>query len=480
MSGTQEQGWLYSNQRLQGGEQGGDVDGDYEDDLVQDDDDESFASNVYKLQQKIILSKSAKWKEDRKSSKNYIKHIDVESFDWRNNLDVLKELNGGALTFERLDAIEKKMNGQLDLAGISRSRGLKMATEADRKRIVAKILSEPVSKAIRSNGEDIQADVDDDSEQDPDYEESDYNDEDESDEDEDNDEEENEDEEWDDDEENELSEKRKGSEGSGGGNQKGTMERADSMEYIFDEQDKKNKQQSDKESIDIIEHEIDEKNLEPRKKKFFDLEDEEVEYNMNNIKLIVYGKGNKDSVKFLAEPSIDSILDCNIDFTGKVAAVSHGFWNSAESENMVLLRREVMKLFDVAIFIDWSPYGQFWMYKTSARSTRVFGEILGQFLVDLHQHKGLKYDQLHMMGYSLGAHIVAFASRTIAAKEMGVKPKRLTAFDPALPLIADAKGVRLTDAEIVQVIHTNAGFFGQTEKRGHIDFYPNGGEQLQD
>lgn len=33
-----------------------------------------------------------------------------------------------------------------------------------------------------------------------------------------------------------------------------------------------------------------------------------------------------------------------------------------------------------------------------------------------------------------------------------------------------------TDADFVDVIHTNSGIFGKIEPSGHIDFYVNGGQ----
>ena len=52
--------------------------------------------------------------------------------------------------------------------------------------------------------------------------------------------------------------------------------------------------------------------------------------------------------------------------------------------------------------------------------------------------------------------------------------------DPARPLIErkKSKAFRLTkdDANVVQVIHTNAGYLGQAESPGHLNFCINGGK----
>lgn len=51
--------------------------------------------------------------------------------------------------------------------------------------------------------------------------------------------------------------------------------------------------------------------------------------------------------------------------------------------------------------------------------------------------------------------------------------------DPALPFFAtSARHAKLdpSDADFVDVIHSNAGIFGKIEACGDIDFYVNGGQ----
>lgn len=53
------------------------------------------------------------------------------------------------------------------------------------------------------------------------------------------------------------------------------------------------------------------------------------------------------------------------------------------------------------------------------------------------------------------------------------------ALDPARPLIAPGIGNRLDsgDAKHVQVMHTNAGYYGEGGRVGHVDFCVNGGKR---
>lgn len=72
--------------------------------------------------------------------------------------------------------------------------------------------------------------------------------------------------------------------------------------------------------------------------------------------------------------------------------------------------------------------------------------------------------------YNLRPNFISFSSFSI--------PFNSTGLDPAGPLFsATDPAVRLdpTDAQFVDVIHTDANRWGTFQALGHIDFYPNGG-----
>lgn len=53
----------------------------------------------------------------------------------------------------------------------------------------------------------------------------------------------------------------------------------------------------------------------------------------------------------------------------------------------------------------------------------------------------------------------------------------IPALDPARPLVRGPNKLRAVDANVVQVIHTNAGQFGEAGRLGIIDFCVNGGRE---
>ena len=95
---------------------------------------------------------------------------------------------------------------------------------------------------------------------------------------------------------------------------------------------------------------------------------------------------------------------------------------------------------------------------------------------------GSRFD-IHLVGHSLGAHVVGFIAKKVQDMGLGKLP-RVTGLDPAYPFfeLAGAEGrIDKSDADFVQIIHTNSGFLWDgclsfMEPLGHVDFYPGGGD----
>nr|XP_040036242.1 lipase member H isoform X1 [Gasterosteus aculeatus aculeatus]XP_040036243.1 lipase member H isoform X1 [Gasterosteus aculeatus aculeatus]XP_040036244.1 lipase member H isoform X1 [Gasterosteus aculeatus aculeatus] len=89
------------------------------------------------------------------------------------------------------------------------------------------------------------------------------------------------------------------------------------------------------------------------------------------------------------------------------------------------------------------------------------------------QERGASLGSVHMIGVSLGAHLSGFVGAN-----MNGSIGRITALDPAGPQFTGSSPEnRLdpSDAQFVDVLHTDMDALGFREPLGHIDFYPNGG-----
>lgn len=127
--------------------------------------------------------------------------------------------------------------------------------------------------------------------------------------------------------------------------------------------------------------------------------------------------------------------------------------------------------------LDASPLIRY-LYLRSSTYVRYIGEKLGATLAALVK-SGQDHKNIHLVGHSLGAHIAGFAGKAFHSIT-GTLIGRISGLDPAGPSFSHTdKNLRLaaTDAEFVDVIHTNGGMYGMTSPVGHVDFFPNGGEQ---
>ncbi|XP_031351439.1 lipase member H-A-like [Photinus pyralis] len=101
----------------------------------------------------------------------------------------------------------------------------------------------------------------------------------------------------------------------------------------------------------------------------------------------------------------------------------------------------------------------------------------GKFLCNLDAY-GVSPKNIHVVGHSLGAQIAGMAGAYIK-QNCNRSVARITGLDPASIgyLCAGANECRLdeTDADFVDVIHTDSGGYGTTFNSGHTDFYPNNG-----
>ncbi|XP_045762518.1 pancreatic lipase-related protein 2-like isoform X2 [Maniola jurtina] len=119
-----------------------------------------------------------------------------------------------------------------------------------------------------------------------------------------------------------------------------------------------------------------------------------------------------------------------------------------------------------------------WLYIRAATYVRNIGEKMGAVLAAMVQH-GQDPDRIHIVGHSLGSHIGGFTCKEFT-RLTGKKIGRMTALDPAGPCFSHVDPelrLKRTDANYVDVIHTDAGVYGLKDAIGHKDYYPNSGSE---
>ncbi|CAG5874266.1 unnamed protein product [Menidia menidia] len=134
----------------------------------------------------------------------------------------------------------------------------------------------------------------------------------------------------------------------------------------------------------------------------------------------------------------------------------------------VLLARADMNV----IVVDWNRGAATVLYFKAVQNTYKVADNVTAFIRQMKDH-GASMSDIHLIGVSLGAHISGFVGANLNGK-IG----RITALDPAGPDFTGQppeKRLDPTDAQFVDVLHTDMDFLGFREPLGHIDFYANGG-----
>ncbi|XP_055589568.1 pancreatic lipase-related protein 2-like [Uranotaenia lowii] len=168
----------------------------------------------------------------------------------------------------------------------------------------------------------------------------------------------------------------------------------------------------------------------------------------------------------------------NLNYSNKL--IVHGYGGNIDFNATKMIRNAYLKQPKTNVLVvDWGKLAKLPCYPTAAFNTKQAGECTATFLIGLKaNHPEFSCRDLHAIGFSLGAHVLSFTSNALE-KSIGIKFRRITGLDPALPFFATARQqwkLDLTDADFVDVIHTNAGVYGKIETCGHVDFYMNGGQ----
>ncbi|XP_077286092.1 phospholipase A1 1-like [Arctopsyche grandis] len=169
-----------------------------------------------------------------------------------------------------------------------------------------------------------------------------------------------------------------------------------------------------------------------------------------------------------------SLMDMGWDPARKNVIIIHGFNGTEGKTPMSFIKDAYVYRGDYNVFtVDWAPLTKFPCYLSALSNTKLVGQCVAQLYSRLTREGALS-KMTTCVGHSLGAHICGMISNHLTEPQY-----KIVGLDPARPLVSQygSKAFRLTrdDAHVVQVLHTNAGFLGETGLVGHTDFCINGG-----
>lgn len=126
---------------------------------------------------------------------------------------------------------------------------------------------------------------------------------------------------------------------------------------------------------------------------------------------------NPNNRQILVNGNINSVRNSNYQANRPTKVIVHGWNNNGNSNMNPLITSAFLAVQDVnVIVVDWGGVANNWNYLDSARQVPDIGQHLGQFIIWLFNNAGGNYNQLHLIGFSLGAHVVGNAGRTIGRR----------------------------------------------------------------
>ncbi|XP_065364958.1 vitellogenin-1-like [Calliphora vicina] len=114
------------------------------------------------------------------------------------------------------------------------------------------------------------------------------------------------------------------------------------------------------------------------------------------------------------------------------------------------------------------------LYTWSAYNTEEVGRQMAKALQKLL--KQVPIENIHLIGHSLGAHIVGYTGRYLT-NYTGLNMSRITGLDPANPCFNEGEslsGLQRGDADFIDILHTNPGVLGKANPVGDVDYYAGG------
>ncbi|BES94556.1 Lipase [Nesidiocoris tenuis] len=184
----------------------------------------------------------------------------------------------------------------------------------------------------------------------------------------------------------------------------------------------------------------------------------------------------------LGSPSVaqlgdSSLFGGNIDVSKPVKILIHGYYSGKDKFFAKTIREAYLNEYHYNIInVDWSVDAHS-VYWTARNDVPAVGIMVAQFIDQFCAQTGLRPEQLHVIGHSLGAHIAGVAGVNVKSGKL----MRVTGLDPAGPMfsVKTTQRIKPESATFVDVIHTCGTGLGLYDAVGHVDFYPNRGKFKQ-
>ncbi|CRK90495.1 CLUMA_CG004162, isoform A [Clunio marinus] len=194
-----------------------------------------------------------------------------------------------------------------------------------------------------------------------------------------------------------------------------------------------------------------------------------------DVKFLLFTRRNPFVGQRIILGDIRSLFESNFNISNPTRFLIHGWGSDLNSFFNIEGTEAYLRNNDFnVIVVDWSRGAQTINYVQARNRVGPVGRILANFIDFLHDNEALNFEELTVVGFSLGAHVAGFAGKNVNRGRINT----IIGLDPAGPLFPirnPSERLNATDAEYVEIIHTNSRMTGIGFPIGDADFYPNGG-----
>nr|XP_019558099.2 lipase member H-like [Aedes albopictus] len=183
---------------------------------------------------------------------------------------------------------------------------------------------------------------------------------------------------------------------------------------------------------------------------------------------------NRSSPSFQPVTVNDKQVMGKLDFRKPLALIVHG-WNGNISKPFMrnLTQNYVLYVDSNLCLVEWSSLAACEYSVVFEQGVKKVVNHLTRFVRFVHRN-GMTYDDITLVGHSLGAHIAGLVGKNLDG-QIGA----IYALDPAgvlftFPLdVGEEKRLAPTDAQYVQAIYTSSGTLAMSIAAGHQNFWVN-------
>ncbi|XP_039284067.1 phospholipase A1 isoform X4 [Nilaparvata lugens] len=166
-----------------------------------------------------------------------------------------------------------------------------------------------------------------------------------------------------------------------------------------------------------------------------------------------------------------------------IKCIVHGWMQNAFTPVIQdIMKAYLLKTECYVIVVNWN-YEAKENYIAAIKFIRGVGELIADLLLRLRFLKRCFLNSLHLIGHSLGCHVVGYAARFVHEKtDYKAKIGRVTGLDcanPGFETLRISQPMGRGDATYFDAIHTCSGLLGMSKSIGDFDFRCNKGKHPQ-